>query len=629
MARNLICLLPLAILIFFTVFSCSKTPEDKPSSSVTANKTVKVIAPEKLKTLPPIELASWLEYSATNGNFDAKPEVRNLLETAPPGIKLRCMDYLIAAKDENALPVLRTLSEDDDPSIRLGALAARRELEDFQDISAWVKALSDSDPELPQEGAYGIAAAGRKDLAEKIAPLLQSPHRAVKVEAAFALVDLQWPKAPEVFGGWTHKNDYLLNEAGIRAWSLAAPKDALPVLLEVARRPDKELADLALHQIVSFGPDVAIPALESLANGTEDIKLWAIYFLRVFGTEEALKALKTFHKNATPAIEYFLDSDFSKIKNWDDPENWDYSIFLPKGKSGTLTINERVKLLESKNSFLRIQALSDLFANNINDIGTSRAALRHLVKASNDSSVAIRFRAAKIMTARTDFFDSSNYERLLADPVDRIRQRAMVALAKSQKADATGILTSFLRSQSVDLMSTALFSMALANRPDCSPALVDASTDADFSIRAAAMYGLGICRARGDSEKRTLANGLKDDSAWVRMAAAYSMQSPDYCEPLAKAIFDKSYYVRTIVAGSLAKHCPSRFEHLMAKNENIRNQWEPAVSGIESNKGSAEKEIEYFRKRYYEIDLTTTYDHIREYVVLEAGNLVENFNIHE
>lgn len=581
------------------------------------------INPEDFSLAPMDELALWLEKETEAGRFSQVAQVRELLRTAPAGIKLRCMDYLVAAGDIKAAPILSDLNLHLDPQVRLGAMAARRKLGDLKDISAWLEALENPDPEFPQEGAYGIAAAGRTDLIDKVVPLLKSPHRAVCVEAAFSLVDLHWSGAPEAFGHWAYDDDYLHQEAGIRAWPLAEPDQALHKLAELTKHPDKELADLALHQIVKIDSPKVIPLLKSMSTGSEDIKLWAIYFLRKMGTPKAAKALEAFQNDQTPTVQFFLTSDFAKIELWDNPKKWDYSVFLPGDLEAKPSRERLVKLLSHKNTFVRIQALQMMAAADDATALLAPSALEKIIALSSDSHTKIRFLATVILSRQRREKAKETLIVLSADPMARIRQTAIWGLGNFvDQPKVRRVITSAVMDKSQDVQAAALLALARSASPEDMKILLRAANDPDFSIRAAAMYSFAFLASDNDDAKAAIEKGLGDVAGWVRLSAVFgASRFHDNCPMLTKAVKDESYYVRAAALPALAAKCPEIFRNIVRDSRQPAAILEPILTVLKNHQNQrAWNEISYIKNRYYELDLALTYDHIRDLTVLEAKN---------
>jgi len=587
---------------------------------------------------PLLEQARLLDRWIQDKRTPINPEVRELLKTAPAGIKLRCLDYLAASKDKGALGLIRSLGKDHDLRVRLSVLGARRDLEDFDEMKAWVEALKGTDPELVMHGAFAISMSHRREHIPALEPLLQSPHRAVRIEVAFAFAELHWKKISKRIGHWAYSRDYLLQEAGVFAWLYDPDKDvALDELTKLMWSPDEKLADLAIHLFPRIkSPRVITICKEARRSPHHLVRMWAVLTLRQIGTKEALAALPVFQDDPSSSVQHFLKA--KSIKGLDDPLNNPPEPVdppPPRGEApepgddpalgGPVLRHPRhagdlkglLKDLSSPDYQVRSHALKMIdrcHYGSLDQEGFARVAALERDPAPKMREKAMDMISRKKMPAMLPVL-----LRMADDPVAKVRQRAVYGLSIYQDAQARAAIHKALQDGSLDVEMVAL--LALARYQDLSLVgpIERAATAQDFSMRAAAMHALG--KVGSPQVVPLLARGASDKAGWVRLSAAYALGSyktEGACKALDKALEDPSYYVRAVALESCVKICPSLARDILAREGKEAAPWEPLLSMIKSRKGGdpAASEIPFIKRQCAHEYLSHTHDQIEGYTLL-------------
>ncbi|MDP8223865.1 MAG: HEAT repeat domain-containing protein [Candidatus Lernaella stagnicola] len=490
--------------------------------------------------------------------------------------KLALFDELADAEPGRGLPLLRAAAQDDDFRVRLAALAARRKAGDLDPLTPWLEALDSGDPEFVMEGAFGIADAGRSDLADKLTPLLQSPHRAVRIEAAFCLIDLEWPGAPKVIGPWARRRDFLAQEAGIRALALAPADRAWSRLLPFATHVDDELADLALHELVRLNPQKAIALLAGFTDQREELRLWAVFFLRGLTQPAAQEALQKYAADPSSAVQTLLAQP--SLEFWESDGENKAGAPSPFQVDPSLSADDLLQSAGTGDTLVRRAALKVLVQRH----GESSPGIdvEPPVPWAKAADVETRLQFARLATGRTETALRDELRVLAVDRVDRVRQQALFALAFAAEAEDRRLLREAWRAESLDVRQTALLGLSLCGDESAAAALNEARQDPDFSLRATAMLGLAILRpARWREQVR---EGLRAPEAWVRLAAAVGLHA-------AGAPIDET----------------------LAEEDAVR-QWFYVAAALAGDDDA----LDLADRRYRELDVSHAYDHIRDFTVL-------------
>jgi HEAT repeat protein len=257
---------------------------------------------------------------------DLRPEVRatacaSLAEFAEPEaaeIVALCLDDGDAEVRQNAAIALGSLGlepgfeplakalQSGPPDLRFQAATSLVEIDAERSFPALCDALeAEEDPEVQGALALALGAIGNKRCAKLIAPLLESEHSRTRLDAAYALADLDDPRAIEVLaaaareteGSWDAVSALarlgsagqsalaeLVTKASGRSTSLILAAGAVlaqdpaheasrAVLVHSLRARRLEHRGLAVQELGKLAADFALPALRTLRRSFKGRRL--------------------------------------------------------------------------------------------------------------------------------------------------------------------------------------------------------------------------------------------------------------------------------------------------------------------------------------------------------------------